>query len=761
MYRRTGHVVLAFVVICSSGLAARQPDTTASLRVRVESARQQLESDPASAVEALDEMATESVELRKTRVLTDAERSLHRDVFLLRARGHLLLLNNEKVEDSFRELLRVDPLFSTQLTPREQEVLDGIRRREAGFLEVSSPERDATIFVDGLSVGVTGETPGRVTLLAGDYEVRLEKEGFQSAVVRATVTSGAVTSIGDLAPQRRVPPVLFITDRDDIEIVADSVPIGRTVKLATIRSPLSPAESAALDRATATSGFDQNAAGALLMRQPPIDRPILVRFRRDCFVEETRTITIRADALEPFGQSEALLWFGDASAVRMQTDIGTLRITSTPSDADVFIDGRLAGRTPFERSYCSGQHHVRVRHRIGSYSATATVTRGRTEVFDAPLKASLAFLGAVDTTQGSPRPAPDLTSTLDSAIASAVTTYKLATRLDLPPEMQRWSDTSTAELVNASDRNDGGGVMRLLKLAGENYDAPLFFCAVRRPAGNDPQPPVDLLIFWIEHEGVDRVRWNPAVQPDPGPILARLDAPPDASDFVYQNTLGIRIADTSLPETPLLIVQVDAGSPAAAAGLKVGDSIEAIDGTGVNASQLADRVRQKRPGDLVTLRVASIGTPARQASVPVLRKPRRAPVFDPSLFGNAVMAKLTVASILAANTSDRALLDFNLALARMRFSEWRAALELLERLSNTPAGTGVGPGAVMFFRARCHEQLGERDKAIALYREASVIDDQMLAEDGASVAALAKRRLVALKVVPASAPTRKPAPARH
>jgi len=94
---------------------------------RVERAGQLLDADPQAGLEALDHLAVESIELRKTRPLSAAERPVHRQLFTLRARGHLQSMNNEKVDESFRELLRVDPLFSGSLAPREQ-ILHCIRR---------------------------------------------------------------------------------------------------------------------------------------------------------------------------------------------------------------------------------------------------------------------------------------------------------------------------------------------------------------------------------------------------------------------------------------------------------------------------------------------------------------------------------------------------------------------------------------------------------------------------------------------------------
>jgi hypothetical protein len=724
-----------------------QPDSAAALNAALDGARRQMDSDLQTAVATLDRLAVQSIELRRTRALTESERPIHRDLFLLRANGHLQLLNNDRVEESFREVLRIDPFFTGQLAPREQELMDALRAREGGTLEVASPERSAKILLNGVQAGLTSEVPTRLPLLAGEYEVRLEKEGFQAGVTRVTIAAGQTVTVRDLAPQRRVPPVVLLADREDVELTIDNAPPARMARLQILRNQLTAAEASAVDQAVDVAKLDVTSATGFLLRNPPVDRPIVVRFRRDCFVETVRTIAVTSDALAKLGPEEAVLWFGDASVVRLQPDAGTLRVASVPSDADVFVDGQLLGRTPFERSVCSGQHRVRVRHRIGSFNAVANVARGRTESVDAMLKPSVAMVGAVETAQGSLRAFPDLAARVDQTLAAVVTTYRAATRVELAPEIPRWTDQSAVELVAAADHEDGTAVTRLLRLANENYDAALLLAAVQRAATGGGEAPVDLLLFWSDHAAPDRIRWVTG-QDDLKALLERLDVPADASELVYQNHLGVRVADTALPGGALLIVRVEVGSAAEVAGLKVGDAVEAVDGTVVSAAQFDDRVRQKRPGELVALRIASAGAAPRVVNVPVQRRARRAPVFDPSYYGNALIAKLTVAAILAPAGADRDLFGFNLALAYMRFGEYRQALDQLGALGTVVEGSGVGKGAVLFFRARCLEAVGERDRALALYKDVAGLDDQPLADDGTGVATLARRRLLALARTP-------------
>jgi len=725
-----------------------QPMPIDPFQSRVTTAAQLLENDPQAALEALDHLAVESIELRRTRALTDAERPAHRQLFVLRARGHVQLLNNEKVRESYLELLRVDPFFSAQLPPREEESLDAVRRADTGLLEISSPVRDCRIILDGLDIGATGDSPVRVSLVTGTYQLRLEKPGHQGAGARVTMAPGQTLTVNDLAPQPQIPPVAFLVDREGVEVVVDGAPAGQSIRLSDLKGKISALEAASLDQAVTLARFDPATTAAFLLVNPPVDRTVGLRFKGECLIEELRTVSITAQALATLDPASPLVWFGDSSAIRMRPDVGTLRISSTPADADVYIDGAMIGRTPFERSVCSGEHRLRVRHRIGSYAVSAVVIRGRTEVVDVTLKPGLAFLGAIETVQNTLRPSADLTSTVDRAFASSVQSFRLAPAIDLPPQVARWTETSTAQLVAASDKGDDDSVRALLKQASENFDAPVLVAAVARGLADAPDTPVDILVFWYEHPGVDRVRVPKATSGALADILEQFDRPADPAQLVYQNDLGMRVADTLLPEAPLLIVAVESGSPGAIAGLKPGDGISAVDGSVLTATQLAERVREKRPGDVLSLRLSGSGPGSKQLAVPIQRRPKRAGAFDPTAFGNALMAKLNAASALAAGAADRELLAFNMALVHMRFGQWKQALGVFNSLNQVPIGAGVGPGAALYFRARCHLEIGEKDRAMALLREAAAIDGQTLADDGSSVAALARLRLSALGEIP-------------
>jgi tetratricopeptide (TPR) repeat protein len=725
------------------------PEQLAAVRAfqtRVERAAQALGLDTLRALESLDTLAVESAELRKVRPLNPAERPVHRQLFIARARGYLKAGNTDKADECYRELLRVDPFFVASLPVRERERLDSVNARERGSIDVTSHVKDCRVILDGVGIGTTGEAPVHVTLVAGSYQLRLEKDGFQAATARITIGAGQTLAVGDLAPRSAVPLVLLLTDRPGLTVTIDQSPAGDTQRLADLKSSLSPDEASAVDLAATAAVFDPATSGGLIIRDATLDRPFTVQLRGACVVDQTRSLTVTADAVAGLAPGSALLWLGEASAFRMPSDVGTLRVTSVPADAEVYVDGALQGRTPFEQQVCTGQHRIRVRHPAGSSQITTAIVRGRAESIDVALKPGLAFLGAIETTPGGLRPFGELSAALERSLESTLHRFTLAHPVDARAGAAAWTDQLTADLIAAADRADSAAIARLLLVAKQHWDTPLLLAAVVRGSAGGEIGPIDLMLFWQGRADIDRMQVAGIATNVLRPAFERIDRSGDTDALLYEQSLGLQVADTGLAEAPLLVVSVEAGGPAAAAGLKPGDSLVALDGSTVTARQFADALSQKKTGQTLVATfspVAGDGT-SKQAPLTAQRRPRRAPLSDETLASNGIVAALTATAAGATSQADRDLAGFNLALTHMRLGEWSRALELFSAPGPLPAGIGVGPGAALYFRARCHEQLGDKDRALALYREAAAVNGQVLADDGASVAMLAKLRLAAL-----------------
>jgi S1-C subfamily serine protease len=96
-----------------------------------------------------------------------------------------------------------------------------------------------------------------------------------------------------------------------------------------------------------------------------------------------------------------------------------------------------------------------------------------------------------------------------------------------------------------------------------------------------------------------------------GVLTASASAPAPTRTAAQQATgqgwLGVAIGDS---ENGVSIQDVVSGSPADTAGLKVGDIIQAVDGTDITtAQQLSDTIGSHVPGDEVTLSILSQGDP--------------------------------------------------------------------------------------------------------------------------------------------------------
>ena len=474
----------------------------------------------------------------------------------------------------------------------------------------------------------------------------------------------------------------------------------------------------------------------------------MASFSRDCYVDQANQLLVSTTVLDRLAGREPLLWLGDTSLIRMRPDVGTVQVRSAPSGADVFLDGEFVGVSPIRQDLCAGPHALRLTHRIGTHRAEVDIRGGETEVIEETLRPALAMLGAVEGSAGAWVPSTDPNLRLEQALLASVRGFDLV----LAPRpadaaegtAPEWGDRSTVELISAFDRSDRDEVERLLALATRRFDAPLLL-AVRR-TGGAPRDPTELLLFWHEHDIPDVVSL-PTSPREIRTVVERLDLPTDLADLLYQRSIGVRAIDTGLQRSGLMVVQGDEDDPA---GLRLGEVIETVDGVPMTAEQLAARVRQTPVGDDLVLRVWRAGT-ARRVALPVRLVSRRGAVFDPRYFGNSLVARLTTAGLLTEDSIERELITFHLAQTHMRFRSWERALDLFAGLRGLSANSTVGPGAILLFSALCHQELGRRDSAVALLREATRFADEPLLDDGVSVAAVARRRLVALgeAVVPA------------
>jgi hypothetical protein len=222
--------------------------------------------------------------------------------------------------------------------------------------------------------------------------------------------------------------------------------------------------------------------------------------------------------------------------------------------------------------------------------------------------------------------------------------------------------------------------------------------------------------------------------------VSRLDQPLTLSHA----TLGIASVDV-LDVKGAVIVDVEAGKPGAAAGLKVGQIIESLDGQAITSvTDFETRLGTHQATDRVTLSVRSPGGAAAQTVTAGLQVvPVLVAGTDRFMPSNAVVAVLRSRLAGVSEPAEVAATQLNLGAALLRAGDGAGAKEILDK-TTLPAGSGVSAGTVAFLRGQAAELAGDRAAAITAYTTASQSDGRLPA-DGPLVKSLAARALERLK----------------
>jgi len=214
-----------------------------------------------------------------------------------------------------------------------------------GILDLNSTPSGAKVYVDGV---YRGRTPLKVKLNPGAHDVEIRLSGYQTYRTRVQVRAGQTSRVS--------PRLMRVQTTGTLSV--DSTPQGAEVYVAGTfrgRTPVS---------ISLNEGVYE-----VELRLPGYE------------VYSTR-VKIRA------GQTSRL-------APRLQPVVttGTLEIYSTPSGAEVYVDGVYRGPTPLVLNLNAGAHDVEVRmDGYGSYRTSVNVKAGRTVRVDAPLAPAKATL---------------------------------------------------------------------------------------------------------------------------------------------------------------------------------------------------------------------------------------------------------------------------------------------------------------------------------------------------------------------------------
>jgi PEGA domain-containing protein/PDZ domain-containing protein len=645
----------------------------------------------------------------------------------MRARAYFNLGNPKMAEADFTALLRINPAYPIDrqtLSPKVVDLFDRVRARIAGTLVLQVDPPQARVTVDGDAVASADRA--HASLLTGTRQLRIEAAGYDTYTETLTIAAGMeVRKAIRLVPNRR--SLELITVPAGVSVSVDGVAAGVT------RGPAPPE----VEAMAARYNFDpRNASGPLLV---PLLTPgeHKVTFERECSMPQTLTLKV---ILDP--EHNVPLRF---EPVVLQEAKSELRISSTPSGADVLIDGEKKGTTPVTiPGLCGGERDVMVtRPEVGSWSERIRVVPAQTNALDVKLRPTLLYAGTFRLDEWGRAVWSDADKPLLDEMAKGLKTLNVVRSPEILQEVRK-------SILNwmISDPNEvrGGTIIPpdvLEEIAGKAR-ADLVLAGLT--LNNDSDKGWTLALYSAAHAQPDLVPLRLDRPEGARDLVRRLDAAPPASEPWW----GFTIADSLIDDAPI-VVRVLAGSPAAKAGLRVGDRIKAVGNRKTSTSRdalQAINAEMTRPGGLKAAVVLALedSSGARTARVAPGESPVVIPLTDPALLYNRALAEFRLRARAASDDLEKGVALLNLGVALMHFRAYDKAMSEGFLRASLPKGPGISDGTVLYYRALCALRRGDPSAARASFEAAATAAGSTYdSGDGPSAAAAAARMLLALQ----------------
>ncbi len=627
-----------------------------------------------------------------------------------RAEARTNLLDREGATADLTAIVDLDPAWEVpsgyMVSRLFSELLDGVRTARTGVLDVLIEPPDAELYLDGESLGPLSG-PRRV--LAGERLLEVRRPGYTEVSRPLTVSPGESVPI-ELTLERTSAVVRLTTRPSGVEVIYRG-------------------EAVAVSQPPADGDEEGVSADLLVAGLEPGEQLLTLRKAGYRPVERRVEIPELADYSLPL--------------VALEPTRGTVRLSGVPATARVLLDGEPrrgagAGTPELRLDLPPGAHELRVEAGSAGLFERRFELEDRQQLsIEVRLRPGLVLLGVLG---GDRVAAADLERRLVERLAE-LAEWAVAERSEVGFEVLREvgvdrvrmralaERTPTAEppdwaaLQAALDKRLAGSAYLLAVLSDDLYAsrADLWLWS----AAPGPTRPARRRVSLADGGGL-------------GELAEELDRPlPLSAPWV-----GARFVDSPVVELAL-VLSVEPGSPAAAGGLRAGDTIVAMDGTPAgSARQLTARFGGLAPGSEVVLRVGGAGeertVELAPAASPVIVSLNRPAALDPAL-----AARLASLELSAEPPAPAWVLRLNRGVLLMRSGEWRRAAEALRGL-DAPAGNGVGKDTVDYLLGVALLEVDRatyRDTALGLIRRAAEGSGRLEHNDGPRLAPRARARL--------------------
>lgn len=693
-----------------AGAGAALAQTDAEVQVQMSEARRHFEAlEYEQAVPSLDR-AVAMLQSRQG----DTGRQLLAEALELRARSRFGLGDQDGAKQDFVLLLKTNPAYSLngQISPRVVTLFEDAKKITVTTLNLTVSPANATVTIDGQRV-----TPGTIPVLLGDHTIAASRTGYKTDTLTFSALPDAVAQ-ASLSLVRTSAVIAVVTAPADVEVLVDGVSKGRTA------AGPPPAEYTAKAVSAGISAADLS--GVLMITDVSAGAH-RVEFRRACFTNvERRTEISQLDdyVLDP---------------VKLAPAMATVTAQSPQGDTTVFVDGESKGRAPYTGELCEGTHTVELRAPTGRYLRRVDAKAGQRIDVTGALRPAFVLVASTQTSLNA-----DLKGAIEKAfepLRSITVFAPPADKLDaalkaekLPPDWLGYDANRrpfgvSAEVTSAMRRDLSAKLAKAFDAQG--------IAAVTAPVpSNRSRLVLSLLGSGIAEPDVIEV--NLDQQETVANAVAQIDR---ALSFLAP-TIGLSAVDVVDLPGPV-VVGVDAGGPAAQAGLQPGDQLVSADAKPVASfAALLAVVAAKNAGQSVSLEVKDKTGAQKKVDAKVVMRPRLIGVSDQTLFVNRTLVALKARLGEAKDPAEQAAIRLNLAAALTRLESWSDARNELQQVTLTD-GPGVGTGTVQYLIGLCSARLGNRAEAETAFKAAAA-SNNLLTEDGPPVKELAEARLAEL-----------------
>jgi hypothetical protein len=675
-------------------------------------------SQQSRSIVVLDEIAQRLEALRGQGTLPPRGRDLLVQAYELRARVYFASGLTEKASESFRLLVQVRPdhaLSKEKVSPKVIELFNSLKKSLVGYLAVASRPAGAKVTVAGptgrTEIGVTDFFP--VEVLAGDYTVEVEKEGYQTETRTISIAPRGTEAL-NLELTRTLASAFFLTEPAGVEIWVDGV-LRATTGGVLPPEMIETVRSKGLDPGK-TSGRTE--VGRLSLGSH------VVEFRRKCY--ETDRLTLETTEARDY----------EYPPLRLEDSVASLRLTSDPPGARILLNGEVRGVTPSQvEGICSGPVRVEVKHAAGRFIQDIVLQRNDALSLDCPIRPSLSFLGVVSEGAGG----ESFVADAEDKIRANLSKVRSLNFLPAPREtVDRILESE--KLTRKSLLADSGADVDVLRRVTEKLKASLEVQGFLVGLLPDERLHRTVHLHLLAAGNAVAEAW-PVVFSEAAsytPLVSRLDQRLEIS----RPWTGLITVDTLLHQG-VPILRVAPGSPAAASGLQSGLLIQSVDGKLVAGTvEILAVVAAKKPGERISVQVKGAAGESRLVDLVLGETPQEIPLHEPTILYNRAMMDLLLKAEGYPGTEQAAFAQLNLAIASAHFGDFAAAHDHLTKAkADLPVRAGLSQGTGLYYLGLALERLGYKAQAIEAYKAASAAKDAtMFSNDGPAVAPIAARR---------------------